>query len=268
MCPKRHAAGRGSNSVRISLVEGIDFGDVEVLTFDCYGTLIDWEAGILRALRGVIGPEVAADDELLEAYAATEAAGESGPWKPYRQILAESMSELCRSYDAAPTPAQEAAFGGSVADWPAFADSVDALARLKGRFLLGVITNCDDDLFAFSNRRLGEPFRWIVTAQQARSYKPNSRNFELAFERIDRPLDRIVHVAQSLYHDHVPAKELGLKTVWINRRHDRPGAGATPPAQGRPDLTFPDMAAFAAVATAARARDNLNGGADPAGRKE
>lgn len=115
------------------------------------------------------------------------------------------------------------------------------------------ITNCDDDLFAFSNHRLGEPFRWIVTAQQAGSYKPSTRNFELAFERIGRPRDRIVHVAQSLYHDHVPARALGLRTVWINRRHGRPGSGATPPAEGRPDMTFPDMAAFADVAAG---RDN------------
>lgn len=157
---------------------------------------------------------------------------------------------------------QEAEFGGSVADWPAFPDSVDALARLKGRFLLGVITNCDDDLFAFSNQRLGEPFRWVVTAQQAASYKPNPRNFELGFERIGHPRERIVHVAQSLYHDHVPAKALGLKTVWINRRHGRQGAGATPPSEARPDLTFPDMAAFTELALAGTGARQSQPGAD------
>ena len=134
-------------------------------------------------------------------------------------------------------------------DWPAFADSPAALARLKTRFRLGVLTNCDDDLFAASNRRLGVEFDWIVTAQQARGYKPDPRNFEMLFERLGLPRERILHVAQSLYHDHVPAKALGLTTVWIDRRHDRPGAGATPPAEAQPDLTFPDMASFAAAAT-------------------
>ena len=94
----------------------------------------------------------------------------------------------------------------------------------------------------------GVEFDWVVTAQQCRGYKPDTHNFEVLFERLDLPRDRILHVAQSLYHDHVPAKALGLTTVWIDRRHDRPGAGATPPADARPDLTFPDMASFAAAA--------------------
>jgi len=245
MCPQRQLAACGSNSVRIIVVNEIDWSGVEVLTFDCYGTLIDWETGIVRALRGVIGPEVATDDELLAGYAGHEAAAEAGPWKPYRQILRESMSQICRGYGLMPTSAQAAAFGGSVADWPAFPDSAEALTRLKGRFGLGIITNCDDDLFGLSDRRLGQPFRWVVTAQQAESYKPTTRNFELAFARIDRPRESIVHVAQSLYHDHIPAQKLGLRTVWINRRQGRPGGGATPPAEGRPDLTFPDLATFA-----------------------
>ena len=147
-----------------------------------------------------------------------------------------------------PTAAEVLSFGGSVADWPAFPDSAAALARLKTRFRLGVITNCDDDLFAASNRRLGVDFDWVVTAEQARGYKPRLANFELAFERIDVPRDRILHVAQSLFHDHVPAKGLGMTTVWIDRRHDRPGSGATPPANATPDLVFPDMASFAAAA--------------------
>jgi 2-haloacid dehalogenase len=133
-------------------------------------------------------------------------------------------------------------------DWPAFPDSAAALATLRRRFALAVITNCDDDLFAASNRRLGVDFDIVVTAQQVGSYKPSVRNFEVAFERIDRPRDRILHVAQSLFHDHVPAKALGLTTCWINRRHDRPGGGATPPAEAAPDLEFPSMAAFAAFA--------------------
>jgi len=148
------------------------------------------------------------------------------------------------------TPSAEelAAFGGSVVEWPAFPDSADALARLSSRYALVVITNCDDDLFAASNRRLGVEFAQVITAQQAGSYKPSHRNFELAFERIDAPQARILHVAQSLFHDHVPAKALGLSTVWVNRRHDRPGSGATPPAAATPDLVVPDMASLAHLA--------------------
>src|SRR4029079_17773806 len=125
-----------------------------------------------------------------------------------------------------------------------------ALQRLQTRFGLGVITNCDDDLFAASNERLGVTFDWVVTAQQAKRYKPNPRGFELAFERIGLPTTRILHVAQSLFHDHVPAKRLGLSTVWVNRRGDRPGSGATPPAEATPDVEAPDMATLAALGTA------------------
>lgn len=133
-------------------------------------------------------------------------------------------------------------------DWPAFPDSATALAALASGFRLGVITNCDDDLFAASEATLGAPFTWIVTAQQARAYKPSLRPFELAFARIDVPRSRILHVAQSLYHDHVPAKALGLTTVWVDRRAGRAGSGATPIASATPDLTVPDMATLAKLA--------------------
>ncbi len=151
-----------------------------------------------------------------------------------------------------PTPDEIERFSASVADWPAFADSVAALQRLKTRFRLGVLTNCDDDLFAASNRRLAVDFDWIVTAQQVGSYKPAEANFQALFERVGVPPDRILHVAQSLFHDHEPAKRLGLTTVWIDRRGDRPGSGATPPAAATPDATFPDMASFASAAVPER----------------
>ncbi|MEO8626023.1 MAG: HAD hydrolase-like protein, partial [Candidatus Limnocylindrales bacterium] len=123
-----------------------------------------------------------------------------------------------------------------------------ALAHLRTRFGLAVITNCDDVLFDFSDERLGRPFTWRITAQQVGSYKPARRNFEFALERIGLPPERIVHVAQSVYHDHVPAQAMGLHTVWVNRRHDRAGFGATPPASARPNLAVPDMATLAAQA--------------------
>ena len=228
----------------------LDYGQFEALTFDCYGTLIDWEAGILAALRPPLGAHGLAptDDELLEAFGRAESALEAGPYRPYREVLAGCLEQIGRNAGVTIDPASHAAFGGSVVDWPAFPDSVKALARLKTRFRLGVITNCDDDLFAASNRRLGIEFDWIVTAQSVGGYKPDERNFEVAMARIGLPRERILHVAQSLFHDHVPAKRLGLSTVWIDRRQGRPGSGATPPANATPDATFIDMAAFAASA--------------------
>jgi 2-haloacid dehalogenase len=229
----------------------IDYGRFDALTFDCYGTLIDWETGILAGLRaslaGLRPPP--SDDELLERYARAEAALEAGPYLRYREVLARGLADVCRAYGVEPTDAAADAFGGSVPDWPAFPDSAAALARLKTRFRLGVITNCDEDLFAGSKRRLGIEFDWIVTAESVGSYKPNPRNFTIALERIGVPGERVLHVAQSLFHDHVPAGRLGLSSVWIDRRHGRAGSGATPPADARPDATFPDMASFAEAAT-------------------
>ena len=224
----------------------MDFARFDALTFDCYGTLIDWETGIAYALR--VAGASGSDDELLEAFARHEARLEAGPYLTYREVLAGALRGVGADLGFEPTDDQVAAFAGSVGDWPAFPDSAAALAELKRRFRLGVITNCDDDLFALSNRRLGVDFDWVITAQQARGYKPRRENFELAFERIDIPRERILHVAQSLFHDHVPAKALGMTTVWIDRRQGREGFGATPPAEARPDLVVPDMRSFAALA--------------------
>lgn len=231
--------------------QGLDYGRFEALTFDCYGTLIDWEAGILAGLRPAVASAGAepSDEALLEVYARAEAAAEAGPYRRYRDILAASFREVCGRFDVNPSDEAAAAFGGSVADWRAFPDSADALRGLQSGFRLGVITNCDDDLFAASNRRLGVAFDWIVTAEAVGSYKPDPRNFEAAFAAIGLPRERILHVAQSLFHDHVPAKALGMSTVWIDRRQDRAGFGATPPASVIPDAVFPDMASFATAAT-------------------
>ncbi len=141
------------------------------------------------------------------------------------------------------------AFGGSVADWPAFPDSADALARLSTRFRLGVLTNCDDDLFAASNERLGVRFDWVVTAEQVGSYKPADANFEALFERVGAASRSASCTSpRACTTTTCPANRFGLSSVWIDRRHDRPGAGATPVADAAPDETYADMAAFAAAA--------------------
>jgi 2-haloacid dehalogenase len=239
-------------------VPSLDLDRFDVLTFDCYGTLIDWETGLLAGLHAALddadaddgaGP-LPADEALLETFARHESAAEAGPYLPYREILARVLRAMAAELGQRPSDEAVAEFGGSVVDWPPFPDSAAALATLHERFKLGVITNCDDDLFAASAGRLDTEFDWVITAEQARRYKPNPRGFELAFERIGLPPRRILHVAQSLYHDHVPAKRLGLSTVWVDRRHDRPGAGATPQATATPDLVVPDMAALAAFVAA------------------
>ena len=232
----------------------IDIGRFDALTFDCYGTLIDWEAGLLAAFAPVLAAHgVTIDDEdLLVRYAAHEARLEAGPYLRYRDLLAAALHGVGEELGFQPTDGEAARFGGSVVDWPAFADSHDALTRLQRRFRLGVLTNCDDDLFAASNAKLGVDFDWVITAQQVGSYKPSQANFDALFARLAADgiaRERILHVAQSLYHDHAPAKRLGMSTVWIDRRHDRPGAGATPPAEATPDAIYPSMAAFAADAT-------------------
>ncbi len=221
----------------------MDYSGFDALTFDCYGTLIDWERGILAALPAGLDGE-----RVLEAFAEFESELEGGPYLRYREVLERCYDGLAVRFAFEPDASARAAFADAVGDWPPFPDSPDALARLKERFRLGVITNCDDDLFARSNARLGVEFDWVITAQQAGAYKPSPRGFETAFARMDVPRERILHVAQSLFHDHATAKRLGLSTVWIDRRGGRAG-GATPAAEAKPDATFSDMASFADAAT-------------------
>ncbi len=225
----------------------LNFDQYEVLTFDCYGTLIDWETGIWAAL----GPVLAAHErslppeEALELYGRFEAEVESGEYRAYRAVLGLALERLGQQLKFAPTPAEREAFAASVMDWPPFPDSSRALQALHTKYRLAIISNIDDDLFAYSERRLQVKFDWVITARQARSYKPSLNNFRLAFERIGLPPVKILHVAQSLYHDIVPAKSLGLANVWVNRRHGKTGSGATPPAQAQPDLEVPDLESLA-----------------------
>ena len=229
----------------------IPYDEFDVLTFDCYGTLIDWEAGIAAAARMQLGDAVAgvSAEQIVSAFAEVEHEAEV-PYKSYREVLALSLRGIGERLDVPVSDAQARGFGSSVGQWPAFPDSAAALGRLQERFRLAVITNCDDDLFAQSERRLGVQFDYVITAQQAGSYKPDHANFELAFERIDEPRERILHVAQSLFHDHVPAKALGMTSVWIDRRQGR-GGGASRDVEAHPDATFPSMQAFAADAVPA-----------------
>jgi 2-haloacid dehalogenase len=223
------------------------FDGFEVLTFDCYGTLIDWETGLWKALQPIVATHHIdlSPDKALEIYGELEPEAERGEYREYKNILRTVLERLGARLGFVPTADESQRFSTSVRDWPAFPDSPLALQALKKKFKLAIISNIDDDLFAFSAQRLQVKFDWIITAQQAKSYKPSLNNFHLAFERIGLPRDRILHVAQSLFHDIAPAKALGLSTVWVNRRHGKKGFGATPPAQAQPDLEVPDLQTLA-----------------------
>jgi 2-haloacid dehalogenase len=230
----------------------LDFDRFTYLTFDCYGTLIDWERGILAALRPVLDRHgiTISDDAALELYGELESAAERGPYLPYRDLLSVVMEGFGERLGFTPTDDERVALASSVGDWPPFPDTVDALQSLAKRFQLVILSNIDDDLFALSARHLGVAFAAVVTAQQVGTYKPDPRNFRALLDRLDTAPDRVLHVAQSLFHDIAPAIALGLTTVWVNRRHDRPGSGATPPATARPDWEVPDLRTLAQQAGA------------------
>ena len=228
----------------------------DALSFDCYGTLIDWEQGIGRVLSEwaeardlPLGVE-----DLLTRYATQEARSESEhPGALYPEILARSFSALGESLQVEVGDGWAQRLGGSVGDWPAFPDSRQGLERLSTRYRLVILSNVDRASLARSLVHLGLEFDGLITAEDAGSYKPNPANFERlqGFARSHGIRDgRLLHVAQSLFHDHVPARRAGLPSVWINRRHDRPGWGATPPPSQdvEVDRTFPDLSSFADAA--------------------
>jgi 2-haloacid dehalogenase len=223
------------------------FDDFDVLTFDCYGTLIDWETGILDALRPVFAAHRVdlVPERVLELYGDLESEAERGPYREYKAILRTVLEGLGTRLGFTPTEKELETFSTSVKDWPAFPDSPAALQALHKKYRLAIVSNIDDDLFAHSAQRLQVRFDWIITAQQVRSYKPSLNNFRIAFDRIGVPQNRILHVAQSLFHDIAPANTLGLSSVWVNRRHKKEGSGATPAAQARPDLEVPDLQTLA-----------------------
>ena len=232
--------------------------DFDALSFDCYGTLIDWEAGI----AAVLGPWARShgldldDEALLAAYARHEARAEAEHATDlYPHIVARAFHGIGKELGTHVGDSDAHALAGSVRDWPAFPDSHDALVALGERYKLIILSNVDRNSFAGATRRLDVTFAGIVTAQDVGSYKPSRRNFDaLKAEaaRLGVREGKLLHVAQSLYHDHVPARQVGLPGVWINRRQDRPGWGATPapPADVRPDWEFPSMRAFAEAVTA------------------
>jgi len=228
----------------------LDLGAFEILSFDCYGTLIDWEAGLLAALAPLLARHgrSARDEELLEAFARLESDAEAAAYRPYAAILREALDGLGRRFGFRPSPAERDVLSESIERWPPFPDTRDALRLLKTKYRLAVISNIDDALFAGTARTLGIAFDWVVTAQQVGSYKPCLDNFRRALARFGAPKEKVLHVAQSRYHDIAPARSLGLKTVWVDRRRGRAGGGATPTVSALPDLEVPDLRSLAVLA--------------------
>ena len=228
--------------------------DFKVLTFDCYGTLIDWESGIFNALEP-LRKKVASDktrDQVLENYAQHESAQEEEtPAMAYSLLLVVVYKRLAKEWGVAVTDEEANVVGASVPDWPEFADSVEALRYLKKHYKLVILSNVDRLSFRSSNARLQVVFDAIYTAQDIGSYKPSPRNFEYMLQRLQSDFglgkQDILHTAQSLFHDHAPANQFGLASAWIDRRHANKGWGATMPPPGTPklDFTFDSMIAMA-----------------------
>ena len=235
--------------------------DFDVLSFDCYGTLIDWESGIYSALKSLLSRAGGSQDgnaespagmglsrsdvglsrdAVLEAFARLEARQqEKTPEMLYSDLLAEVHGQLATEFDVPPDSAEAAAFGASIGDWPAFPDTVEALRYLKQHFRLVILSNVDRASFQATNKLLQVNFDAVYTAQDIGSYKPDQRNFGYLVDRMREqgtPKQKILQVAQSLFHDHVPAKAIGLTSAWIDRRQQAGGSGATAPVS--PDVSY------------------------------
>ena len=228
----------------------LDFNRFEILTFDCYGTLIDWETGILSALHRILSAHGRKIDDatLLKRFGDFEQFSEQGTFRPYREVLESMVHQLGVEFGFTPTADEARSLPASLPTWKPWPDTVAALRQLKTRYQLAILSNVDDDLFAATRPQLAVPFDEVITAQQAQAYKPSLKLFELALSRIKTPAYRVLHVGQSIYHDVIPAQSLGLATVWVNRPSARPGVGAVKAAEGKPDLTVTSLAELATAA--------------------
>jgi 2-haloacid dehalogenase len=227
----------------------LDFSRFELLTFDCYGTLINWEDGILSCLHRILAAHGKDTDDatILRHYGDFEARAERGEYRSYREVLQSVVHQFGEQLGFTPAEQEARSLPESLQQWKPWPDTAAALRQLHSRFRLAIVSNVDDDLFAATRPQLGVEFDHIITAQQAGAYKPSLKIFELALNRAGVPAHRILHVGQSLYHDVLPAQSLGLATVWLNRPSARAGVGAVKAAQGHPDLQVSSLAELAAT---------------------
>jgi 2-haloacid dehalogenase len=231
-------------------VSKLDFSRFRVITFDCYGTLIDWERGIFAALRPILAAHAVnlSDAELLRLYSELELYAESAEYRRYREILRDVVRGFGNRLGFQPNKKEQESLADSVATWKPFPDTVAALRKLKAKYRLAIISNIDDDLFAVTAPKLQTSFDQVITAQQAGAYKPSLKTFHLAETRLRVPREQWLHAGQSVYHDVIPAKSLGISTVWVNRTSTRPGSGAAIQASGEPDLEIATLQELAADA--------------------
>ena len=235
--------------------------DHKVLTFDVYGTLIDWESGMVAALEPLTqrAHRTLSRDQILEAHAHHESTTQlQTPAKRYSELLPVVYRRLAEEWEVSVTWEDCLLYGQSVRDWPAFEDSADALIYLKEHFKLVVLSNVDNASFAHSNKKLQVEFDAIYTAEDIGSYKPSPRNFEYMIAQLSRMgLEKsdILHTAESMFHDHAPANAHGLANCWIYRRHEKEGFGATVRPKEMPsyDMVFNSMAELVEAHKAERA---------------
>ena len=225
----------------------LDFNRFEILTFDCYGTLINWEDGILGCLRGILSAHGKNMDDaaILQLYGDFEARAEQGEYRRYSEVLQSVVRQFGAQLGFPPTDQEVRSLPDSLPHWKPWPDTVRALREIKNRFRVAVISNVDDDLFAATQPQLGVEFDQVTTAQQAKAYKPSLKIFELALRRVGVPAHRILHIGQSVYHDVLPAQALGLASVWVNRPSARAGVGAVKAVDGQPDLQVSSLAELA-----------------------
>jgi len=222
----------------------LDFDRFRVITFDCYGTLIDWETGLLGAIGSILRSHNVSlsDAQILQIYGELEPRAQN-PYRCYRDVLASIVRDFGDRLGFPVSDAEAQLLPESLRNWLPFPDTNDALEKLKTKYQLAIISNTDDDLFAATSRHFKINFDEVITAQQAKAYKPSSAPFELALRRLGLPREQVLHAGQSVHHDVLPAKLLGLATVLVERR----GFGATKPTEGEPDLRVPDLQTLAGL---------------------
>ena len=224
------------------------------ITFDCYGTLIDWERGILAFVEPWLAARGVSRDptRILEAFSEVEShRQQEDPAARYPVVLERCFHDLCARLDVASDEASAREFGASVGDWPPFPDTAAAMAMFHGRFVLGIISNVDDASLARSMAAIGTVPDFTVTAEAIRSYKPAHAHFDRMLEVLaERGIGKheVLHVAQSMFHDIVPCRELGIACCWVNRHSRRVGRGATPEAHAVPDYSVTSLAELVARA--------------------
>lgn len=237
--------GLKQREARETSAHALDFDRFTALTFDCYGTLIDWETGLLGALRPFLRSHAQDldDGQILDIYGELEPKAQN-PYQRYREVLSDVMRAFGERLGFSVSNAEAQSLSESLKNWQPFADTRAALEKLKTKYMLAIISNTDDDFFTASARHLQVKFDQVVTAEQAKAYKPSLAPFRLALGRLGLPAERVLHVGQSVYHDVLPAKSLGIATALVYRR----GFGATRPTEGTPDVKVPDLQTLASLA--------------------